>query len=108
MQVRTRIKKWGNGLALRLSGSMAAVPNFNAGDPIVVEVSEQGLLVRHAERLSKTFPYTEAELLEGLTPYTAHADAIFAVDPGAAPFSSEDVYRALGDQPRRSVGEDDW
>ena len=125
MQVRTRIRKWGNGLALRLSDSMAAIPNFNAGDPVVVEVSNEGLTVRPAKQLSTTFPYTEAELIEGLTPYTAHADemaghdfretpsclereAVFAIDPDAAPISSEDVYRALGDWPQQSGGEGGW
>lgn len=79
VQVRTEIKKWGNSLALRVSGPMAAVPKFNAGDPVVVEISEQGLMVRPVERFTTPFAYTEAELLEGLTPYTAHADELARV-----------------------------
>ncbi len=76
MQVRTEIKKWGNSLALRVSGLMATVPNFSAGDPVTVDVSERGLVVKPVNRRRETLIYTESELLAGLTPETAHADEL--------------------------------
>ena len=76
MQVRAEIKKWGNSLALRVSGIMATVPNFSAGDPVTVDVSEQGLVVKPMNRRRETLIYTESELLAGLTPETVHADEL--------------------------------
>ena len=76
MQVRTEIKKWGNSLALRVTGLMATVPNFSAGDPVTVEVSERGLVIQPVKRRSEPLIYTERELLAGLTPETAHADEL--------------------------------
>ena len=76
MQVRAEIKKWGNSLALRVSGIMATVPNFSAGDPVTVDVSEHGLVVKPLNRHRKSLIYTESELLAGLTPETVHADEL--------------------------------
>ena len=76
MKVHTEIKKWGNSLALRVSGPMATVPNFSAGDPVTVDVSERGLVVKPVNRRGESLIYTESELLAGLTPETAHADEL--------------------------------
>lgn len=76
MQVRTEIKKWGNSLALRVTGLMATVPNFSAGDAVTVDVSEHGLIVKPVNRRRQPLIYTERELLAGLTPETAHADEL--------------------------------
>ena len=76
MRIETDIKKWGNSLALRVSGLMATVPNFSAGDPVIVEVSETGLVVKPLQTKPGPLKFTEAELIEGLSPYTAHADEL--------------------------------
>ena len=78
MQIETEIKKWGNSLALRLSGIMAELPQFQSGTRVTVDVSPEGLVVRRAAgRAGKyQFPYSESELLDGITPSTAHADAL--------------------------------
>ena len=76
MLVETEIKKWGNSLALRISGVMAEVPKFNIGTKVTVDVSEEGLLIKPVAEASKKLhlPYNEKDLLSELTPETVHAD----------------------------------
>ena len=78
MKIETEIKKWGNSLALRVSGSMAEIPGFTAGTRVSVEVSEDGLVIKPipAEVAEARLPYSEKELLADITPETAHADAV--------------------------------
>ncbi len=78
MKVETEIKKWGNSLALRVTGIMAALPQFKAGTKVVVDVTEEGMVVKPAiqEKGAFRFPYTENELLADITPERAHADAL--------------------------------
>ena len=77
MIVHTKILKWGNGLALRVSGVMRDIPHFDEGTEVEVEIFEEGLSVKKV--LSKhvtLFPYSESQLLQGLTPETAHSDLL--------------------------------
>lgn len=55
---------------------MAKVPNFSAGDPVTVDVSERGLVVKPVNRRRESLIYTESELLADLTPETVHADVL--------------------------------
>ena len=74
--VHTKIQKWGNGLALRVSGLMREVPKFKQGTEVVVEIVEDGFTVKKVNTKPSLFPFTEAELLEDITPETAHADEL--------------------------------
>jgi antitoxin MazE len=78
MQVETEIKKWGNSLALRISGVMADLPKFSMGTKVIVDVSEEGLLIRPVVEKSKKFrlPYREKDLLAELTSASVHADKL--------------------------------
>ena len=78
MRVQTEIKKWGNSLALRVTGIMAEVPQFEAGTKVTVDVSSEGLVVKPAVGRLGTlrFPYSESVLLAGITPDKAHADVL--------------------------------
>ncbi len=78
MRVEAEIKKWGNSLALRVTGIMAEMPQFKAGTRVTVDVSSEGLVVRPAVGRLGTlrFPYSESALLTGITPETAHADVL--------------------------------
>lgn len=78
MQVETEIKKWGNSLALRVTGIMAEMPRFEAGTKVTVDVSSEGLFVKPAVGKLGTlrFPYSESDLLAGMTPERAHAEAL--------------------------------
>ena len=71
------IQKWGNSLGLRISGAMKTIPQFEENMQVIVEVSEKGLYVYPKPKkltARDILPFTEEELLEGLTPYLGHAD----------------------------------
>lgn len=72
MRTQVRLQKWGNSLALRLSGNLKTIPQFEEGDRVDIEITEQGLAIRKAEKK----PLTEAELLQGMSAYSAHADEL--------------------------------
>lgn len=78
MKVESEIKKWGNSLALRVTGIMAELPKFEDGTRVIVEVTKEGIMVKPAAKQKEAhqLPYSEADLLDGLTPETAHADAL--------------------------------
>ena len=82
MKVHSKIQKWGNGLALRVGGIMREIPHFKEGTEVEVEVTEEGFTVTKSKK-RKPFPFTESDLLEGLSPDTAHADLL------ASPLSQE-------------------
>jgi antitoxin MazE len=81
MKITAKIQKWGNSLGLRISGPMKTIPKFEENMQVIVEATEKGLYVYpNPKKLTAKdiLPFTEAELLEGLTPYLAHADEIEA------------------------------
>ncbi len=71
------VQPWGNSLGLRITRPVSELANLKKGAKVTIEVTEEGLLIRrqppeHLQRL----PFSEAMLLQGLTPYTAHADEL--------------------------------
>ena len=46
MKLKATIRKWGNSLALRLSGPMASVPKLKENMSVWVEVSESKLVIK--------------------------------------------------------------
>jgi len=77
MRVQSKIQKWGNGLAIRIAGIMRDVPHFQEGTPIEVEVFEDRLEIRKLRSAKHVkLPFSEAALLEEITPETVHADLI--------------------------------
>ena len=42
MKVEAKIQKWGNGLALRVSGIIRDIPHFEEGTLVEVDVTEDG------------------------------------------------------------------
>ena len=78
MRLETEIKKWGNSLALRVTGPMADIPEFKQGTRVMVLVTTDGFEVKRAMGVSGRyrFPRSESELLEGMNPETAHADSL--------------------------------
>ena len=81
MEIEAEIKKWGNSLALRLSGAMAEMPSFAVGTKVCVSISKDGLVIKKAANQEKklNLPYSEKSLLKGLTNETAHADELAAL-----------------------------
>ena len=78
MRVETEIKKWGNSLALRVTGTMAELPRFEAGTRVTVDVDNEGFTVRRAAGSVRSFRFPESEsvLLAGMTAENAHADLL--------------------------------
>ena len=78
MRVETEIKKWGNSLALRVTGAMAELPQFEPGTRVTVDVTSEGFHVRHATGKLRSFRFPESEtaLLEGMTAENAHAELL--------------------------------
>jgi antitoxin MazE len=78
MQIETEVKKWGNSLALRITGIMAELPGFSEGTKLVVDVSEDGIVVKRLTRKQDNlrFPYSESDLLSDLTAESIHADEL--------------------------------
>ena len=65
MRTQSTIKRWGNGLALRISGPMRDIPGFEEGMGVEVEIRPDGLIIRPATR-NTLFPCTEEELISSL------------------------------------------
>lgn len=83
MKVQAKIQKWGNGLALRVSGAMREVPNFQEDTEVEVEVTEMGFSVTRAKKITPKLPFSEQQLLRNMTPESAHSELL------AEPLSSE-------------------
>lgn len=75
MKTHAKIQKWGNGLALRISGMMREIPHLKEGSKVDIEVTEDGFTVIKSKKTNR-LPYKEAELLKGLSPEKAHADLL--------------------------------
>jgi hypothetical protein len=54
---------------------MCDLARLGRGDKVLVEVDENGMTVRRMTRgRGLEPPFSEADLIEGMTPYSAHAD----------------------------------
>ncbi|HLB41571.1 MAG TPA: transcriptional regulator [Gammaproteobacteria bacterium] len=77
MKIHTIIQKWGNSLAIRITGPLKTIPHFTANMPIEIEVNEKGLTIHPViQKKRKLLIFNEAQLLKGLTAKKAHADEI--------------------------------
>lgn len=77
MIVHSKIQKWGNGLALRVSGGMRDIPHFEEGTEVDVEIFEEGFLVKKSlPKKINLFPYSESQLLDSLDQITSHSDLL--------------------------------
>jgi antitoxin MazE len=82
--MQSEIKQWGNSAAIRLSRSILAQVGLDIASPVEIEVKEGRIIIQAMSnpvpRLA--LPYSEVDLLQGLTPHTAHADE--AAGPSAS------------------------
>lgn len=77
MMVHAKVQKWGNGLAIRISGVMRDIPHFVEGTSLDVLVLEDRLEIRKSQADKRLkLPFSESELLNGMTPTSAHAEII--------------------------------
>lgn len=71
------VQSWGNSLGLRITRAMSDMANLGKGDEVSIEVTEEGLLVSRKKPVKRfKLPYSEADLLAGMTRHTAHADEL--------------------------------
>ena len=78
MRVKTEIKKWGNGLASRVTGVMAELAQFEPGIRVTVDTDSEGFVVRRATNSLRSFRFPESEsaLLAGMTAEKALPDLL--------------------------------
>ncbi len=69
-----RIQAWGNSMGLRITRAVGEAAKLEQGTLVTMELTDDGLLIRPKEAPGKV--WTEDELLEGMTPYSAHADEL--------------------------------
>ncbi|MFH0351089.1 MAG: hypothetical protein ACHBMF_04025 [Chromatiales bacterium] len=74
------IQPWGNSLGLRITKSISDLAQIGKGAKVTVEVTNKGLVIKK-KVVKKTLriPYSEAELLKGMTPRKAHTDELFSL-----------------------------
>ena len=74
----TSIQPWRNSLGLRITLPLGAMARLKKGSRVTVEVLEEGLLVKPEAASKKRFklPYTEAELIIGLSAFKARVDEL--------------------------------
>ena len=70
------IQPWGNSLGLRITKTISKLAHMGRGDTVIIEITEDGLSVRPRTVKPTQLPFSESDLLAGLTPYTAHADEL--------------------------------
>lgn len=81
----SEIKRWGNSAAVRLSSKVLAQAKLDVSAPISINVRAGKIVIEPLLNNQKKLklPFSEADLLRGLTPETAHADEL------ATPSASE-------------------
>ena len=68
------IQPWGNSLGLRITRPVSQLTNLQKGSKVLLAITEEGLLVCNKPDIPHKF--TEAQLIEHLTPTLAHADEL--------------------------------
>lgn len=77
MKSQAKIQKWGNSLAIRLTGPVKELLHLEEGMPVELEATESYVKISPAKKPKKLhFLYSESELIQGLDAYKAHADSI--------------------------------
>lgn len=83
--MQTQIKRWGNSAAVRLSSRLLAKADLHISSHVTVEVKDGRIIIepmtREENRLN--LPFSEDDLLQDMTPDSAHADEV------ALPLASE-------------------
>ncbi len=69
-----KIQAWGNSMGLRITRAIGEAAGLDRGTAVSLELTDEGLLIRPKRAAIRH--WTEDELLQGLTPHTAHADEL--------------------------------
>lgn len=79
MHTQTKIQKWGNSLAIRLTGAAKIIPHFSENMIVDLEITETGIHIHPVKSAIRLF--TEKELIASITPVLAHADELASITP---------------------------
>lgn len=73
-----KIQSWGNSMGLRITRPVGDLANLSLGSIVEIEVTDQGLIIKPKVKKTKKLllPFTESQLIKGLTPDKAHADEL--------------------------------
>lgn len=76
--MHTKVKRWGNSAAIRLSSKILAQAKLEVSSPISIEVQEGKIVIAATEKTPRKIklPFSEADLLQGLDAHSAHADEL--------------------------------
>lgn len=76
--MRSEIKRWGNSAAVRLASRVLAQAHLGVTSPITITVEHGKIVIEPATKTPRRvkLPFSETELLKGLTADTAHADEL--------------------------------
>lgn len=71
------VQPWGNSLGIRITRPMCDMAHLGKGDKVAIEITEEGLFITRKKALKPfKLPYSEADLIAGMTPHKAHADEL--------------------------------
>ena len=77
MHTQTTIQQWGNSLALRLSGPLRSILQFEAGMKVNIEISDHELRIQPIRKKKNNASlFTEEELLKNISAKNIHADLL--------------------------------
>lgn len=76
--MHTQIKRWGNSAAVRLSDWLLSETGLEVSSEVNVQVQDNKIIIEPLKQADRTLrlPFSEDELLDGMTAYTAHADEV--------------------------------
>jgi len=77
--MRSEIKRWGNSAAIRLPRGILAEARLDVSSSVTVVVEGRKIIIEatgEPPRQRLALPFSEADLIRGLNPETAHADAL--------------------------------
>ncbi|MCP4046928.1 MAG: AbrB/MazE/SpoVT family DNA-binding domain-containing protein [Gammaproteobacteria bacterium] len=80
--MQTEIKRWGNSAAVRLPSKLLAALRLEINSAISIDVKDNKIIIEAVSEQAKDllrFPFSEATLLNGMTPESAHADDLAEV-----------------------------
>lgn len=80
--MHTEIKRWGNSAAVRLPSKLLASTQLQINSAISISVEDNKIIIEALPELAEGrlgLPFSEDDLLMGLTPETAHADVLATI-----------------------------
>ena len=78
--MKTTVRKIGNSLGNTIPAAFARDIGLEEGSEINISIKDGNIIIEPI-RGKKRFPYSEKDLLKGLTAQTAHADELASISP---------------------------